>query len=43
VLLASQRVKPSVALETGYRFHHPELKGALADLFSARDRAARAD
>ncbi|MDX2032824.1 MAG: TIGR01777 family oxidoreductase [Blastocatellia bacterium] len=29
VVLASQRVTPSVARETGYEFHYPELRGAL--------------
>ncbi|KXK56566.1 MAG: hypothetical protein UZ07_CHB004001379 [Chlorobi bacterium OLB7] len=29
VLLASQRVVPSVLLETGYRFRHPQLREGL--------------
>jgi NAD dependent epimerase/dehydratase family enzyme len=32
VLLASQRVKPGVALRTGYEFKFPEINGALADV-----------
>jgi uncharacterized protein (TIGR01777 family) len=32
VLLASQRVKPGVALRTGYEFKFPEIDGALADV-----------
>jgi uncharacterized protein (TIGR01777 family) len=30
VILASQRALPTVALETGYSFRHPDLDGALA-------------
>lgn len=36
VLLASHNAVPRVALETGYRFRHPDLDEALADLL--RDR-----
>jgi uncharacterized protein (TIGR01777 family) len=32
VLLSSQRVRPAVALKTGYQFKHPELRSALSDL-----------
>lgn len=32
VLLGSQRVKPAVALRTGYKFSFPEIDGALADV-----------
>lgn len=31
-LLASTRVKPARLLQTGYRFRHPELEGALREL-----------
>jgi uncharacterized protein len=32
ILLSSQRVKPEVLLEKGYRYQNPELKGALEQL-----------
>jgi uncharacterized protein len=32
VVLASQRVLPQVALQTGYRFQYPELGAALQDV-----------
>jgi NAD dependent epimerase/dehydratase family enzyme len=32
MLMASQRVMPSVALRSGYAFSHPDLDGALASL-----------
>lgn len=32
VLLGSQKVKPAVALRTGYKFKFPEIDGALADV-----------
>lgn len=35
-LCASQRVVPAAAERFGYRFEHPELAGALADLLSTR-------
>jgi hypothetical protein len=35
ILLASQRVVPRVAQESGYRFVYPELAAALADLIGA--------
>lgn len=41
VVLASQRVAPARALEAGYRFVHPKLGEALADLLPGRP-AARA-
>lgn len=34
VLLEGQRVLPEVALARGFRFRHPELGGALADITS---------
>ncbi len=34
LLLASARVAPKRLQETGYRFHHPDLAGALHDLLS---------
>lgn len=37
MLLASQRVAPSVALAHGFEFLHPKLEGALADLSSDLD------
>lgn len=40
VILASQRVVPERALEKGYRFAHPSLAGALADLLLVRAPAA---
>jgi uncharacterized protein (TIGR01777 family) len=36
VVLASQRVAPARALEAGYRFAHPKLPEALADLLPAK-------
>ncbi len=33
VVLVSHRVFPKVALDTGYKFKHPNLKPALADIF----------
>ncbi|MGH7192421.1 MAG: TIGR01777 family oxidoreductase, partial [Candidatus Saccharimonadales bacterium] len=36
VLLASQRVLPRVALESGYRFQFSELSAALTDILHAR-------
>jgi uncharacterized protein (TIGR01777 family) len=33
VVLASLRVVPKVAQETGYKFHFPHLKQALEDIF----------
>jgi len=41
LLLASLRVVPRVAMETGYQFRYPELKAALEDLLR-RPRAAAA-
>jgi uncharacterized protein len=42
VLLASQRVAPERALASGFRFAHPQLDGALADvLHEAKAPAAR--
>lgn len=38
VVLASQRVEPRAALASGFRFSHPSLAGALADLLG-RSRA----
>jgi len=32
ILLEGQNVKPRRTLESGYRFHHPALEGAMADL-----------
>src|SRR5207253_1752038 len=40
VLLEGQRALPSKALDGGYRFRFPELKGALADLLGAPARTA---
>ena len=39
VVLASQRVVPARALEAGYRFAHPKLGEALADLLPAKGAA----
>ncbi len=36
VLLASQRVRPQAALQSGFRFRYPELARALADLLGVR-------
>ncbi|MDE3010547.1 MAG: TIGR01777 family oxidoreductase [Pseudomonadota bacterium] len=36
LLLGGQRIEPRRALETGFRFRHPELEAALADLLDAR-------
>jgi uncharacterized protein (TIGR01777 family) len=33
LLLASQRVHPTVLIDAGYAFHHPDLDGALAAAF----------
>jgi uncharacterized protein (TIGR01777 family) len=38
VLLASQRVRPGVAMAAGFRFRFPELSGALADLLAPAPR-----
>jgi uncharacterized protein (TIGR01777 family) len=40
VVLASQRVVPARAVQAGYRFAHPTLAGALADLLPSEERAA---
>jgi uncharacterized protein (TIGR01777 family) len=42
LLLASQRAMPVRALEIGYAFRHPLLRGALKDLVSGRDDRATA-
>ena len=42
VVLASQRVAPARALEAGYRFAHPKLGEALADLLPGKSAAAAA-
>jgi uncharacterized protein (TIGR01777 family) len=42
VVLASQRVAPARALEAGYRFVHPKLGEALADLLPTKSAAATA-
>ena len=34
VLFDSQRVVPRAALESGFRFHYPDLAGALADILA---------
>jgi len=36
VLLASQRVLPTVAKSAGFRFQYPDLQGALANVIAAR-------
>jgi uncharacterized protein (TIGR01777 family) len=36
MLLGGQRLAPRRLLEAGYRFRHPALEGALAELFGAR-------
>jgi uncharacterized protein (TIGR01777 family) len=36
LLLGGQRVMPVKALTTGFRFHHPELEGALAAIVGVR-------
>lgn len=36
LLLASQRLQPRRALDAGYRFNHPSLAGALAQLLNPR-------
>lgn len=35
VLFDSQRVIPRVALDSGFRFHYPDLAGALSDILAA--------
>ncbi len=35
LLLASQRVHPVRAQETGFTFQHPQIDGALAHLFGS--------
>ena len=40
VLLGSQRVMPARTLETGFKFRHPLLRGALKDLLGAQKKAA---
>jgi len=42
VVLASQRVAPARALEAGYRFAHPKLGEALADLLLSKAQAPAA-
>lgn len=42
VVLASQRVAPALALEAGFRFAHPKLQGALADLLPDKAHARAA-
>ena len=42
VVLASQRVAPARALEAGYRFAHPKLGAALADLLPSKPGTATA-
>ena len=36
IVTASQRVVPQVALDTGYRFKHPDLSPALESLLKTR-------
>jgi NAD dependent epimerase/dehydratase family enzyme len=36
IVTASQRVVPQVALETGYRFKHPDLRPTLESLLKSR-------
>jgi NAD dependent epimerase/dehydratase family enzyme len=43
VVLASQRVVPERALETGYRFRYPSLARALDDLVGPRKASAPAE
>lgn len=40
VVLASQRVTPKVALESGYQFRYPQLKPALQGILAAQKAAA---
>ena len=35
MLLASQHVRPAVALDHGFSFHHPDLSSAIASLLAA--------
>lgn len=43
LLLGGQRVVPTKALATGFRFHHSELEDALAAIVGARPRATGAE
>jgi NAD dependent epimerase/dehydratase family enzyme len=36
VLFDSQRVIPAAALTSGYEFHYPQLRPALADVLSRK-------
>ena len=40
LLLGGQRVLPAKALATGFRFRHPEIRGALHDIVGAKARGA---
>lgn len=42
LLLGGQRIMPTKALATGFRFHHPDLGPALAAIVGARPRATGA-
>ena len=36
LLLSSARIEPARLLATGYKFHHPELEGALRGLLDKK-------
>jgi NAD dependent epimerase/dehydratase family enzyme len=42
ILIASQRVFPRVAEQSGYVFEHPELAGALDDVMASRAQSSTA-